>query len=148
MSQELDSIVKTLESRYGAVFFQQEEKPTQIRLLFRIPSAQTAAWVAFRQHMLRSSVGTAWSYDCSRQDRLKDNMLVWGWRIILQHDPIQAVLPEIQLVMTSVSKPYVEIDEQPIPGRSGQRNMMNSLGKGAASAGSVPLLVARRGGMR
>ena len=49
-------------------------------------------------------------------------------------------------VIESCPRAKFEVEEQALPGVSGQRRTMNARGKGASSAGSVPLIVQQRSG--
>ena len=146
MDEPCDVVVGALARRFGFEVRKKDVRSNQLRLLGRVPPAQARNWVVFRKHMLEMSMRKEWTYDGSRQDILRGGALVWGWRLIFQHDALESYFPEIVDVINSCPRAKFEVEEQPLPGVTGQRRIMNARGKGASSAGSVPLIVQQRAG--
>lgn len=147
MSEEAtQALITALTNRFGFETRQQDSRPNQLRLLGRVPQAHARNWTIFRQHMLEVSMKRSWSYDGSRQDLLRGGALVWGWRLIFQHEDIEAQVPDIIGVIQSCPRAKFEVEEQALPGVQGQRRTMNARGKGASFSGSVPLIVQQKAG--
>jgi len=144
---DIAAFTGALKTRFGVTVVQQNVRPSQIRLLCRVPVEQSRNWVIFRDHMLAAGDAAAWTYDGSRVDmRHPSGSLVWGWRLIFQHEKISDFIGELTAVVSSCPRARFEVTEQALSVIGGQRSMMNAKGKGATAAGTPPLLVQQRAG--
>jgi hypothetical protein len=139
-------LTEALKKRFDVTIVQQDVRPNQVRLLCRVPAGQSQNWVILRDRMLSAGESAPWTYDGSRVDmRHPSGSLVWGWRLIFQHPSINDYLGDIASVVLECPRARFEVMEQQLPTR-GRRPMMSSSGKGAAPAGTTPLLVRNRSG--
>lgn len=146
----LESLLSTICNRFGMQVVNQNVSQSQVRLVLRINPQHTRNWLVAGQHLLRVSKRSEWTFDLSRHYFLRggdDGVMVWAWRVIFQHQDIMSQVPSIISAMSSAPRARFEIDEQQLPGVTGQRRTMNDRGKGASAAGSTPLLIRQRMGM-
>ena len=147
--EQLEGLFSTICGRFGMQIVSQSVTQAQIRLVLRINPQQTRNWLVAGQHLLRVSRRSEWTYDLSRHYFLRggdDGVMVWAWRVIFQHQDIASQIPSIIAAMNSAPRARFEIEEQQLPGVTGQRRTMNERGKGASAAGTPPLLIRQRMG--
>ena len=147
--KQLDELLSALCGRFGMQIVSQNVTPNQIRLLLRISPQHTRNWLVAGQHMLQAASSSPWNFDLSRHYFLRGQggVMVWGWRVIFQHEDIAAQIPSIIVALGSAPRARFEVEEQPLPGVTGQRRTMNDRGKGASSEGTPPLLLRMRMGL-
>jgi len=90
-----------------------------------------------------------WTCDISKQYTIRDGKVLYGWRIIFQGDALSRSYEQIVAVINSAQRSArVELESVLLPGyKPGQtRGGVNAKGKGASSAGSVPMAIQRLGG--
>jgi hypothetical protein len=104
-------------------------------------------WVVGIQHLLVQEQSKPWNVDISRQYFLRNGVVVWGWRLIFQHEDIEAMCGDIIKVIAAAPRARFEVEEQALPGVTGPRHTMTARGKGSAAAGTPPLIIQRRGGL-
>ena len=144
--EALDVLLAALSARFGMQPVSQNATKSQVRLVLRIGSQHTRNWIVGAQHLLQVSQRSPWNLDLSRQYFLRGDVMVWGWRLILQHEDIAAHLPAIVQAVNSAPRAKFEVEEQALPGITGQRRMMNERGKGASAGGTIPMLIRQRVG--
>ena len=139
-------IVQALAVRFGFETVDVNEAPNQIRIIGRVVQAHTRNWLIGVHHLLATAEATPWNLDISRQYFLRDGSLVYAWRMIFQHAEVATHIPQIVSAIAGAPRARFEVEEVAIS--QGPRTMMNERGKGAASAGTPPLLIRQRmGGM-
>lgn len=130
---------------------QDNETPKQLRI---IGSCDYERWPFLLPvlHTLLTHSGqttTTWTCDISKMYVLREGKVLYGWRIIFQGDSLARNYEQIVAVINSAQRPArVELETVLLPGyKPGQmRGGVNSKGKGASSAGSVPMAIQRLGG--
>lgn len=148
MSDAQQQLIDTLQQRLGFQVVTKSFTDKQVRLEGRVPRAHEQGWRPAMQHLLIAAASAPWSVDVSQHYFVPDNLvMVYSWRLIFQADSIADHLHSIIGHVRNAPRVRREVDEQPLPGVSGQRTMMNTRGKGASSAGSVPLIVRQRSGV-
>lgn len=90
-----------------------------------------------------------WSCDVSKQYFIRNDRIVYTWRLIFQGEDLASKYGYIANVVRGAPNPArVEVDEVMLPGyKVGDvRGGVNDKGKGVASAGSAPMILSRRRG--
>jgi hypothetical protein len=139
-------LLEALHTRFGFETVNQNVGQRQVRVVGRIAPEYRRNWVVGIQHLLSQEQNRPWSVDISRQYFLRNGVVVWGWRLIFQHEDIAGMCADIIATISNAPRARFEVEEQALPGVTGQRTMMTSGGKGAAPAGTPPLLVQRKTG--
>lgn len=142
-----ESLIEALE-RTGFQTILPTERPTQLRVVGRVPASTMPGWLELVTELLtQAEVSVSWSLDVSKQYFLREGSLVYAWRLIFQADKLQDCQEEIiELLRASAPRPrpQAEVTEQPLS-VLGPRNTYNSAtGKGASSAGTAPAILKRR----
>ena len=121
----------------------------QLRVLGRVPRESMDGWLIIVQRLLRAA-GSAqgWSIDVSKQYFLKNDRVVYGWRLIFQGAEVWEHLDDLVQIISNAPRPKVVLDEQPLGGARGDRNAPSATGKGAqgvlkAAVGPVAVAQAR-----
>lgn len=141
----ISDLVAALNQRAGFELVEQSKTARQIRLLGRVPLDRAGLnmnnWlIVTRQLLLRSAQGTAWTTDISKDYFLRNEKLVFAWRIILQADTIEAHLAEItSVVNTTPPSSRSEVTEMPLAGASPDRNSTAGGRRGAGPVDRVPI---------
>lgn len=134
-------------SRQGFETIRPTETTGQLRLVGRVAGQYSDNWKVVILHLLQAAERNTWAVDVSRQYFPREGQLFYAWRLIFQGENLHTHYGSIVQTLANAPKARFEVKEQALPGVTGQRSMQNSRGKGAAPAGSVPLLVRQRGGM-
>jgi len=121
----------------------------QLRLTGRCHPERWAFFlpVIYTLHRAASKDGS-WSCDVSKQYFIRNERLVYCWRLIFQSEDIAEKFDYLANVVRSAANPArVEVDEVMLPGyKPGDvRGGVNDKGKGVASAGSAPMILTGRG---
>ncbi len=145
MSEKLQQVLRTLQTRFGFEVVQPTISLTKIRVLGRIQQAQQRNWMAGVQHILLVAEKREWGIDISRQYFVRGDTLVFAWRVIIQaqNKNLEQYADDIITTFNNAPRARVELDEQALPVR-GPRSTMNSRGKGASSGGSLPSILQRQ----
>lgn len=141
-----DQLLQALNRRFGFETVTQNVGTKQIRVVGRVSPDYKRNWLVGIQHLLTQEQSSPWSVDISRQYFLRNGVVVWGWRLIFQHEDLEAMCTDVIATVSNAPRARFEVEEQALPGVSGQRHTMTSKGKGAAPAGTPPLLVQRKVG--
>lgn len=129
----IDELTRLLKLRGGFETVNANPSQGQVRLLGRVPKDHMGAWLLIVNELLVRGSGTSWSVDISKQYFRRDGKVMFAWRIILKAaDAAQAVSAVCEAI-SSAPRPRVSVDEFPLPGVKGDRNVAgpNSRGKGA-----------------
>lgn len=89
-----------------------------------------------------------WSCDISKQYFIRNDRIVYAWRLIFQSEGLSERYEYIANVVRGAPNPTrVEVEEVLLPGyKPGDvRGGVNAKGKGVASTGSVPMIISGRG---
>lgn len=96
---------------------------SQLRVMSRVHQRGMEAWLEIMKRLLRASNSAPWNIDLSKQYFLdaSQNSILYGWRIILQTAPPNAILSFIpavtQLVTAGAAGPVAaEMTEVPLHG--------------------------------
>jgi len=141
MSEQAQALLSALHSRFGFEMRTHDVRGNQIRFLGKVPPEFSRNWIVGIRHLLMKSLSSPWNLDVSRQYFLRGEQMVWGWRLIFQHDDINSHIADIITTISAAPRAKFEVTEQRLPGVKGQRRVMNAKGKGAASADTPPLLI-------
>jgi hypothetical protein len=141
-----DTVLANLTSRYGFQVVTQNVSTSQIRVVGRVHPNHRRNWIVGMQHLLLQASRSPWNVDVSRQYFLRGELMVWGWRLIFQHEDVEQVCPAIVAALQGAPRARFEVEEQALPGVTGQRHTMTEGGKGMAPAGTPPLLIRQRAG--
>lgn len=148
MEELVNQLLTVMHARFGMQVVTQNASANQVRLVARVQPNFTRNWLVGAHHMLQCSQREPWNLDLSRQYFLRGELMVWGWRLIFQHPELEKCLPSIIQAVQTSPRARFEVEEQQLPGVTGQRRVMNpETGKGASSAGTPPLLIKQRAGM-
>ena len=142
---EADKLIGVLKARHGYEVVEQSVSEGQIRLFGRVLNESSRNWAPACHHLLTNERTHEWNLDLSRRYILRQDMMVWGWRLIFQHPAIVTQIPSIITVLNSAPRAKFEVEEQALS-VIGPRRTMSENGKGAAPSGSVPLIVRQRAG--
>ncbi len=142
--EHTQAILMALRTRFGYEAVQVSQNPKQVRLLGRIPQQQTRNWQVGRHHIFLNERSHPWTVDISRQYFLRGEVEVFGWRLIFQGDNLAEHVKSITQTIMSAPRAKFELEEQALPGVSGPRRTMNDKGRGAGSAGAIPLILQGR----
>lgn len=141
-----DQLLQALNRRFGFETVTQSVGTKQLRVVGRVGADHKRNWLVGIQHLLTQEQSRPWSVDISRQYFLRNGVVVWGWRLIFQHEDLEALYADVISAINNAPRARFEVEEQALPGVSGQRHTMTSKGKGSAPAGTPPLLVQRKVG--
>jgi hypothetical protein len=141
MTEQAQALLNALHSRFGYEMRTHDVRPNQIRFLGKVPPEYSRNWVVGMRHLLLKSMASTWNFDLSRQYFLRGEQMVWGWRLIFQHEDIGSQVGDIITSINAAPRARFEVTEQRLPGVKGQRRTMNAKGKGASAAGTPPLLI-------
>lgn len=142
---QVDDLLNQLHTRGGFELVNQNLSETQARLMGRVHKNSMGSWLILVQKLLQRS-GQAWSVDISRQYFLRDDRVVYAWRLIFQGKDLQAALPDICQTIINAPRARTFVDEQPLVGARANRNSPNAKGKGAQgvlTAAVGPMAVAQ-----
>ena len=160
---EAAAVVEALRIKVGFETVQQTSSgslSTQLRLVGRVSAPHKRNWKVALSHLLTLEQSSAWSLDISQSYFLRNGETFFAWRIIIQSgdgkSPLSnpEMLPDFLTAInaapraTHTAGPAVgrEVIEQPLSVIGPRTSGVNSKGKGARSAGSVPaILQGRRG---
>jgi hypothetical protein len=143
---DAQELIKVLHQRLGYETVKPTVSANQIRLAGRVGTAHMRNWVVAAAHLLQVAEGATWSLDLSKHYFLRAGQMVYTWRLIFQAENVAQHLPSIIGAINNSPRARFEVEEQALPGVNGPRTMMNKRGKGAASAGSTPMLIRQRAG--
>jgi hypothetical protein len=143
-------IYAALAKKSGFEVLQESETPKQLRVMGRSYLEKWPFFLPIVHKLLTTSgmPGNGWTCDISKQYFLSDGRVLYGWRFIFQSADLPAQYPSIVLAINSAPRPQrVELESQPLAGYKPNqiRGGVNEKGKGASSAGSAPLIIARQG---
>ena len=144
-----DEFIAALRQKIGfdPVTVSSDDTPNQLRLMGRLPKDPTGLvlknWLELLRRVMRAEVEAPWSADFSKKYFLRDNEVVYGWRIILQAPDLPPYLPEIARLI--LEAPQVTAQPQRVVGPvmeialGGDPNRHSTAGgkRGAGPAGSV-----------
>lgn len=129
---KVDSLLYKLQERGGFEVVNNTPSANQVRLMGRVPKPAMAGWLILVQRLLlQSDRSPAWSVDISKQYFLRNDQVVFGWRLIFQGKELEAHLYEIEQTITNAPRARAFVDEQILAGAQANRNAPNSSGKGA-----------------
>jgi len=86
-----DTVLANLTSRYGFQVVTQSVSTSQIRVVGRVHPNHRRNWIVGMQHLLLQASRSPWNVDVSRQYFLRGELMVWGWRLIFQHEDVEQV---------------------------------------------------------
>lgn len=126
----------------------EQEKPNQLRIMGR---SQRDRWPFFlpvirRLLMTSKKPGSPWTCDISKMYIEQNEKVFYTWRLIFQGTDLRTQYANIISTIRSAEQPArVELDRQLLPGyKEGDvRGGVNAKGKGASSAGTMPMAVTR-----
>lgn len=145
---QAEDLLHRLQVRGGFEAVNHSTKNTQLRILGRVPPQSMDGWLIIVQRLLMASGKSNWTVDISKPYFLKNGKVVYGWRLIFQGEEIWNQLDDIAQLIFNSPRPKKILDEQPLPGVSGDRNVPSASGKGAqgvlrAAVGPVAVAQAR-----
>lgn len=144
-SEQISQILQNLHVRGGFEVVNKSAKDTQIRLMGRVPKQSMAGWLIIVQRLLLAS-GAGWSADISKQYFLRNERVVFGWRVIFQGPELETHITAIEQVITNAPRARAVVDEVPLVGARASRNEPGNTGKGAQGilkAAVGPMAVAK-----
>lgn len=127
---------------------QEKETERQLRIMGRSPVERWNFFVLVQHQLLTASArpGALWTCDISKQYLLRNNQVVYAWRLIFQASPMAAQYGDIaKSILSALSPARVELQSQLLPGcKPGDiRGGFNAKGKGTGAAGSLPMAATR-----
>jgi hypothetical protein len=130
---------------------QDNETPKQLRIIGKCDHERWPFMLPVIHALLtQSGQPTAtWTCDISKMYIIRDGKVLYGWRIIFQGDELTRQYGKIIATIESAQRPArVEVESMLLPGyKPGQtRGGVNAKGKGASTAGTVPMAVQRLSG--
>jgi len=145
---QVEDLLHKLQVRGGFETVNDTKSNTQLRILGRVPKESMNMWLIVVQRFLAASEKSDWTVDVSKQYFLKNDRVVFGWRLIFQGSTVWDQLAELGQIVTNSPRPKTMLDEQPLPGVHGDRNVPSATGKGAqgvlkAAVGPVAVAQAR-----
>ncbi len=129
---KVDSLLHKLQERGGFEVVNNTQGASQVRLMGRVPKPAMAGWLILVQRMLiQSDKSPNWSVDISKQYFLRNEQVVFGWRLIFQGKELEAYLYEVEQTITNAPRARAFVDEQVLAGAQASRNAPDATGKGA-----------------
>jgi hypothetical protein len=145
---QIEDLLHKLQVRGGFETVNNTGTNTQLRILGRVPKDAMNGWLIVVQRFLAASEKADWTVDVSKQYFLKNEKVVFGWRLIFQGDTVWDQIDELGKIVTNAPRPRAVVDEQPLSGANPNRNVPSATGKGAqgvlkAAVGPVAVAQAR-----
>lgn len=142
-------------ARLGFEVVKATEQPSKLRVIGRCTKERWPFLLPVIHGLLVASedVTTPWTCDVSRVYMLHNSgrEVRYAWRLLFQGEGLAEQYTDITRVISQAPKPkQVELTSYRLPGYKpgDERASMTARGKGAAPAGSSPLVAATRGGVR
>lgn len=126
-----DGLILKLRERGGFEVVNQAPSASQLRLMGRVPKPAMPGWLIIVQRLLIQASKAAWSVDISKQYFLRNDQVVFGWRLIFQGQDLEQHLPAIGQVIVNAPRARAFVSEQILAGASPTRNEPGPTGKGA-----------------
>jgi len=125
-----------------------KELPKQLRIMGRCHPDRWNFFLPVIHRLLTFSEdpSVGWTVDISKPYLLRNDRVLFAWRLIFQAQQIAEQYADIVDTITGAAGPTrVELSSQLLPGyKPGDiRGGVNAKGKGASSAGSLPMAVTR-----
>jgi hypothetical protein len=141
-------VYAALVRKCGFDVVQEKETAKQLRIMGRIPVERWNFYVPVIHRILTASAKPValWTCDISKQYLLRNDQVLYAWRLIFQADTLAAQYGDITKTILSAPSPSrVELQSQLLPGcKPGDvRGGFNAKGKGTGAAGSLPLAATR-----
>jgi hypothetical protein len=128
----VESLLTKLHGRGGFEVVNDKATDTQVRLMGRVPKPAMAGWLIIVQRLLvRANKVPSWSVDISKQYFLRNDQVVFGWRLIFQGQELAAQLGDIEQTIINAPRARAFVDEQVLAGAHPERNAPGASGKGA-----------------
>lgn len=145
---QAEDLLHKLQVRGGFETVNHSTTGSQLRVLGRVPKESMNGWLIVIQRLLAAAERSPWNIDISKQYFLKNDRVVFGWRLIFQGEEIWNQIEALAQLVWNTPRPREIIDEQPLPGVRGDRNVPSATGKGAqgvlkAAVGPVAVAQAR-----
>lgn len=141
-------VIAALAQKTGFEMVTEKETEKQYRFTGRChPSRWSFLLPVVYQLHRDSTAPSAWKNDISKQYILFQDRVLYCWRFIFEHESIASQYEGIVRAIRSAPLPArVEVTEVLLPGyKAGDiRGGVNAKGKGAASAGTSPMILNRR----
>lgn len=153
MAQRMTKVdlYSALMRKCGFEVVQEKETAKQLRLMGRSPADRWTFFlpVVHRLLTLSGTPGNSWTCDISKQYMLRNDQVLYGWRLIFQvvsGDIADMYGSTIAAVNQALGPSRIELTSQLLPGYSpgDVRGGVNAKGKGVSSAGSLPMAVTGR----
>jgi len=129
---QVDSLLQQLRGRGGFEVVNNTSTAGQVRLMGRVKREAMPGWLIIVHRLLvRSNSQKSWSVDISKQYFLRDERVVFGWRLIFQGKELEAALGDIIQSIVNAPRPRAFVEEQALAGARPNRNEPGSTGKGA-----------------
>ncbi len=130
-ADSLLNLLNKLHQRGGFEIVNRTASDKQARLMGRVPKPAMPGWLIIVQRLLLRADKAAWSVDISKQYFLRNDQVVFGWRLIFQGPELEKALPDIEQTVLNAPRVRAFVDEQVLAGASGSRNEPGPTGKGA-----------------
>lgn len=142
------NVYAALMRKSGFEVIQEKETDKQLRLMGRSPVDRWNFFVPVMHRLLTASAkpGALWTCDISKQYLLRNDQVLYAWRLIFQADALAEQYGDIaKTILSALSPSRVELQSQLLPGcKPGDvRGGFNAKGKGTGAAGSLPLAATR-----
>lgn len=126
----------------------EQESPKQLRIMGRSHRDRWPFFLPVIHKLLKTSKkpGNPWTCDISKMYIENNDKVFYTWRLIFQSADLAAQYANIISVIRSADQPArVELDRVLLPGyKEGDvRGGVNAKGKGASTAGTLPMAVTR-----
>src|SRR6478609_7794847 len=144
------ALLASLQQKAGFETLTHTLKPSQLRITGRCHPDRWGFFLPVIYTLQRTAEKDgAWSCDISKQYFIRNDRIVYCWRLIFQSADIEERFDYFSNVVRGAPNPNrVEVDEVLLPGyRPGDvRGGVNAKGKGVASAGAAPMILSGRRG--
>ncbi len=143
-------LLDVLQQKAGFTTLTHTPKASQLRITGRCHPDRWGFFLPVIYTLQRTALKDAhWSCDISKQYFIRNDRLVYTWRLIFQSEGLEEKYAYIANVVRGAPNPSrVEVEEVLLPGyKVGDvRGGVNDKGKGVASAGSAPMILSKRRG--
>jgi hypothetical protein len=136
-----DDLIRTLQMRGGFELVNQQASANQLRLLGRVSRQASNGWLLVLRQLLRAADRSPWSIDISKQYFLREDKVMYGWRVIVQAEGVAQHYADVIKVIATTPRPRAIVDEQPLPGVRGDRNAPSVSNRGKGAQGSLSAVV-------
>jgi len=129
-----DKMLEALEAVVGFAAAEVSNNGPQLRVLARVQKENARRWLDVAKKLKILERSAPWTMDLSKMYFLlgddDDAQLVYGWRMILKSEDMEAACGQIMNRVKATKRRKTQVTEMPLPGGARNRNSYGH-GKGA-----------------